>query len=113
MLRGTKPLAYFSDIAGSEPDCLVRYFRLFDRHVAEGRLIRREITENISVRPSLESRRIFYALPGHAWRIDAMLTLLREPGAWSRDRERRFGELLGYEGWQNEYWLEQHYPTDA
>jgi len=53
----------------------------------------------------LKYRRLFYALPGHEWRVDAMLTLLTEPGAWSDDRERRFGELLGYEEWQNDYWL--------
>ena len=34
-----------------------------------------------------------------------MLTLLNEPEALSDDRERRFGELLGYEGWQIDYWL--------
>jgi len=41
-----------------------------------------------------------------------MLTLLNEPGSWSDDRERRFGELLGYEGWQIDYWL-THRPSHA
>lgn len=35
MLRGTKPLAYFMDIVGHEPDICIRYWRMFDRHVAE------------------------------------------------------------------------------
>ncbi|UWU74474.1 hypothetical protein N2603_31060 [Bradyrhizobium huanghuaihaiense] len=55
--------------------------------------------------PQLEYRMLFYTLPGHEWRVDAMLALLKESGAWSDDRERRFGELLGYEGWQIDYWL--------
>jgi hypothetical protein len=104
MLRGIKPLAYFMDIAGREPDICIRYWRMFDRHVASGRLIRREIIEALPNAPQLERRSLFYALPGHEWRIDAMLMLLKEPGAWSDDREWRFGELLGYEEWQNDYW---------
>jgi hypothetical protein len=34
-----------------------------------------------------------------------MLALLNETAAWSDDRERRFGELLGYEAWQMDYWM--------
>lgn len=105
MLRGTKPLAYFMDVVGCEPDICVRYWRLFDRHVAAGRLIKHEVIEQCPSLPQLNSRKLFYALAGHEWRIDAMLALLREPGSWSDDRERRFGELLGYEDWQNDYWL--------
>lgn len=114
MLRGTKPLAYFMDVAGREPDACLRYWRMFDRHVATGRLIKREVIEELSDLPqpfgALKHRRLFYALPGHEWRIEAMLTLLREPGAWSDSRERRFGELLGYKGWQIDYWL-AHRPS--
>ncbi|XUJ35798.1 hypothetical protein ACQ5SK_10500 [Bradyrhizobium japonicum] len=55
--------------------------------------------------PQLEYRMLFYTLPGSEWRVDAMLALLGESGAWSDDRERRFGELLGYESWQIDYWL--------
>lgn len=103
MLRGIKPLAYFMDVVGREPDICIRYWRMFDRHVALGRLTRREVIETPVGLP--ECRKLFYALPGHEWRIDAMLALLTETGAWSDDQERRFGELLGYEDWQNDYWL--------
>jgi hypothetical protein len=114
MLRGTKPLAYFMDIVGHEPDICIRYWRMFDRHVAVGRLIKREVIEACPEQPQLEYRMLFYALPGHEWRVDAMLTLLNEPGAWSDGRERRFGELLGYEGWQIDYWLmHRHCLTGA
>jgi len=105
MLRGVKPLAYFMDIVGQEPDICIRYWRMFDRHVAEGRLMKRELIEPCPESPQLEYRMLFYTLPGNAWRVDAMLALLNEPGAWSDDHERRFGELLGYESWQIDYWL--------
>ena len=48
MLRRAKPLAYFADIAGHEPECVVRYHRLFDRHVAAGRLIKRSDIERVA-----------------------------------------------------------------
>ncbi len=37
-------------------------------------------------------------------------SLLRQSGGWSREKERRFGELLGYDDWQNDYWL-SHLPN--
>jgi hypothetical protein len=42
---------------------------------------------------------------GQECRIDAMLTLLSQLETWSEDYERRSCELLGYEGWQIDYWL--------
>ena len=102
MLRGTKPLAYFLNVVIRESDVNIRYCRMFDRHIAAGRLIGREVFEVIA---HLPHRRLLYALPGHEWRIDAMLTLPNELEAWSEDLERRSCELLGYEGWQIDYWL--------
>ncbi len=106
MLRGTKPLAYFLDTIDRESDIVIRYWRMFDRHVAAGRLIKREVFEVLS---NLEHRRLLYALPGHEWRIDAMNSLMDElrtcSKAWSDDQERRSCELLGYEGWQIDHWL--------
>ncbi|MCP3446944.1 hypothetical protein [Bradyrhizobium sp. CCGUVB14] len=112
MLRGTKPLAYFGDFVGREPEICIRYWRMFDRHVAVGRLIKHELIEACPDVPRLAHRRLLYVLPGHEWRIDAMLMLLDEPGAWSDARERRFGELLGYENWQIDYWI-AHRPSFA
>ena len=84
---------------------VLRYWRLFDRHVARGTLTRREVIE--AVQGGMTSRTLFYTLPGHEWRAEAMLVLVRETKLWTDDRERRFGELLGYEMWQNDFWLEQ------
>jgi hypothetical protein len=110
MLRGVKPLAFFLEIRGREPECLIRYWRMFDRHLTAGRLIKREFIEPAPQLPHLESRTVFYAIPGEEWRVDAMRELLRQSGEWSPERERRFGELLGYEHWQNDFWLAQEPP---
>jgi hypothetical protein len=102
MLRGTKPLAYFLNVVASEFEINIRYWRMFDRHVAAGRLIKREV---FHVWAGLEHRTLLYALPGHEWRIDAWFTLMNELAAWSEDHERRSSELLGYESWQIDHWL--------
>ena len=98
MLRGAKPLAYFLNYAPREFEFNIRYWRMFDRHVSAGRFIKREVFHS-------PHRRLLYALPGEEWRIDAMLAILDELEAWSEDLERRSCELLGYKGWQIDYWL--------
>ena len=108
MLRGIKPMAMFSDIAGHEPECMIRYHRMFGRHVADGRINRRVIHKPVPQRPDWLSRRVFYTLPTEDWRVDAMLELIEHYGNWTNEHERRFGSLLGYEDWQNDIWLERH-----
>ncbi len=105
MLKGTKPLAYFSEIDGRWVDCVARYLRMFDRHVEAGRFSRRVHVSPVPQLPHLSHQRIFYSLPGEEWRIDAMLALLDRPGPWSHQKEREFGTLLGYEDWQNDFWI--------
>lgn len=107
MLAGTKPLAMFVDGEGRFPEVLLRYFRLFDRHVASGCLIRRDHFSRWS--PAYVSHRVLFALPSEAWRIDAMIELKESPD-WTPDHERREGELLGYEDWMNDHWLGLAYP---
>jgi hypothetical protein len=107
MLKGLKPLAMFVDGEGRFPDCVLRYLRMFDRHVASGRLVRRDVFF-LNDDPALAVERwhrIFFALPGEAWRIDAMIELKARSGRWTLEMERREGELLGYEDWQNDIWL--------
>jgi hypothetical protein len=101
MLSGRKPLTYFLR-TNRESRVIVRYLRMFDRHAAAGRLIRREVSIAFSDPPHWQ---LLYALPGHEWRIDAMLTLLNAREVWSDDHERRSAELLGYEDWQIDCWL--------
>ena len=79
MLRGVKPLAVFSEVRGYFPPVLGRYFRLFDRHVRDQDLIRRDhIEQPLSApgsRSSFEIHVILFTLPHEAWRIDAMIEL--------------------------------------
>ena len=107
MLKGLKPLAYFAEIDGNWVDCVARYLRMFDRHVEGGRFVRRVHVSAVPQLPHLSYQQIFYVLPGEEWRIDAMLALLDRPAPWSHDKERQFGTLLGYEDWQNDFWLSQ------
>jgi len=114
MLRGTKPLAYFMDVVGRELDICIRYWRMFDTHVAVGRLIRREVIEAIPDLPKLNYRKLFYALPGHEWRVGAHAYAPDRTRGLVRRPRTALGELLGYEGWQIDYWLtHRSSPEDA
>jgi len=105
MLRGEKPLAVFVDAYETFPDSVLRYLRLFDRRVAQGRLIKREYVVPSLDRPGVRGwHTILYALPDQEWRIDAMIAL-RLSGGWSLAKEREEGHLLGYEDWQTEAWI--------
>jgi hypothetical protein len=110
MLKGIKPLAVFADAYQAFPECVVRYLRCFDRQVDQGHLRKSEFVEPLSL-PHLPHVRgihqIYYTLPGHEWRVDAMLELMAREGPWSAAREREQGHLLGYEDWQNDVWAKQ------
>ena len=101
MLRGEKPLAVFMDGYGYFLDAMVRYLRMFDRHVDAGRFVKAEYVEPDNSRgPHLLGwQTILYALPGEAWRTDAMIAL-RLSETWSDAHEREEGRLLGYTQWQ-------------
>ena len=106
MLAGKKPLASFVDGKDSFPAAKTRYLRLFDRHVAEGRLVRSDhLSEAIGSRRYI-CHRILFALPGEAWSMNAMIELMTADDGWSCERERKEGELLGYEDWMNDHWLQ-------
>jgi hypothetical protein len=75
----------------------------FDSLVAEGKLVKRVSLEPI-VDPSGKDgqvRRVVYALPDEAWKIDAILLVQNLYGSllpgWRPDLERMIGLLLGYE----------------
>lgn len=109
MLRGVKPLAVFTDYEGHFPEVVLRYLRMFDRHVAAGRFVRRdEIVDNKHGR----LRSVLFALPNEEWRIQAMIDLRAQPGKWTREMEREEGELLGYTAEQNEIWLSRFTKGD-
>jgi hypothetical protein len=95
MLEGRKPLAAFRDSAR----WLTQHLSSYDRFVKVGRFIRR-----IAERGNIQE--VYFALPGQEWRIDAYVQLLESgAGEWDDNHERRQGELLGYEDWQNDWWI--------
>ena len=94
MLAGLKPLSIFSFTEGHEVDCVLRYLRLFDRHVAGSRIAKREIITPLPQLQNAMHHRLFYTLPGQDWRVDAMLDLLDLPAPWSQEREPIYGALL-------------------
>src|SRR4051794_12908134 len=105
MLRGEKPLAVFSDVEGFFPAEVVRYLRMFDRHVEAGRFVKREHRSTFKV--SGEERvllTVLYALPSQTARIDEMLSL-RQSTRWTVECERKEGTLLGYTEKQNDMWI--------
>jgi hypothetical protein len=104
MLRGSKPLAFFAEPYGRFGEVLFRYFRMFDRHVARGALVKREYLELADT--SLFVHVVLYATPSEEWRIDAMIQLrLQWEGPWTDEHERTEGSLLGYTDRQNDIWI--------
>jgi hypothetical protein len=119
MLAGTKPLAVFCDEYPSLHGVKVIPEKEFEPHVAAGRIVKREeITPPAPDAPVVRghgtgTRRVLYALPHEAWRIEAYLLLWRvaEKSGWSGGFERMEGILLGYEDWQNDYHIERRYSS--
>jgi hypothetical protein len=97
MLAGKKPFAHFSKVDRPEEDGIVPE-ELFDAHVQNGRFVKQD--EIIAMTRFGPLRRIFYAVPGEEWRIEAYRTLWRladKHGGWNDGFEKMEGYLLGYE----------------
>lgn len=95
MLRGIKPLAYFSgpaDRVGLFPDTE------FAPHVQSGRIVMQEYAKTRMLHGKARAYRdLFYALPSEPGRIDALRTILsRSDTAWTVECDREIGRLLGY-----------------
>lgn len=110
MLDGRKPLAAFRDVYPS--DWFDDLLAPFEPFVASGKILRRIIDTPVPAlkqhHPGLEGMRdVLFALPDQAWRIDAYVEdILNRTRDWDDDLERRQGALLGYEDWQNDWWIE-------
>lgn len=110
MLDGRKPLAVFGDVYPS--DWFDELLEPFEPFVASGQILRRIIDTPAPAlsqhHPDLDGMRdVLFALPDQAWRIDAYVKdILNRTRDWDDDLERRQGVLLGYEDWQNDWWIE-------
>lgn len=119
MLKGIKPLAWFSDMIVDdvdtwEPD------EEFERQVESGAFVKHEIRElwepyafNGHIIKGKWQR--FYALKEEAWRIPAFILLkkLTDKHQWSDALERLKGSLLGYTDEQNDEWLAKRQAHSA
>ena len=111
MIASRKPMAVFVDGQDRFPEVVRRYIRLFDRHVTAGRFCRRDHLAPGAGGQSYTAHWIFFTLPDQEWRVAAYLELLHGNDRWTADHERRQGELLGYEDWMNDYWIERVYSA--
>lgn len=114
MLEGRKPLAVFGDAYPSE--WFDNYLAPFEQFVRAGRIVRHIVDTPM---PQLKKRNpewdrvrnVYFALPGEEWRIDAYISLFdshqKSETSWDDDKERLQGSLLGYEDWQNDWWIDQ------
>ena len=109
MLKGIKPLAVFADGEGAFPESVVRYLRLFERHIAVGSIVRVDHFSEPTKDRSYTLHTILFALPDEVWRVEAMLELRASEQWGSRESERREGELLGYEDWMNDHFARMLY----
>jgi hypothetical protein len=114
LLEGKKQLA---DMSHAYPPH--RHFNedKFDRYVTEGILHKEVVHEPFDDRlepyrikdgRAFEGmRRVYYARKGEDWRIPAYRLLwdASSKSGWSEDFERMLGMLLGYEQWQNDWWI--------
>ncbi|WP_321797368.1 hypothetical protein [Burkholderia sp. BCC1988] len=106
MLDGMKPFAAFSEEYPSLTDDSVIPERLFDRYVADGRFLKREYIDT-EILNGYRTRRVLYARPNEAWRIDAYILIWHtvQVTGWNESLERMEGFLLGYEAWQTDAYI--------
>lgn len=112
MLEGRKPLAWM----GSEfyPPHQHHDEDRFDRHVALGALHKEVQLEPFDEPLRYKDGRVFeglrtvyYTLRGEEWRIPAwkLVWEASRKSGWNDHFERLEGMLLGYEEWENDWWL--------
>lgn len=100
MLSGSKPLSMFVEPIPADFDVFPE--RDFDEAVLQGKLVKHVSLEVLPapVGATGQIRRVLYALPDEAWRINACILVHQVyaslgPG-WRPDLERIIGLLLGY-----------------
>jgi hypothetical protein len=105
MLKGEKPLAYFThEVELISKKSLLNGQR-FQKYVDNGRIIKKV---NDLGRPHGTRLKVYYySLPGEEWRIQAHMMLMEmlHKGLWDKGLERMEGQLLGYTGEQNDIHL--------
>jgi len=106
LLDGRKKLARMSH---DYPPMTFEGEHRFDHWVAEGMLHREVVVEPFEapVKGFLGTRTVYYTPKGEEWRIPANKLIWKVgAGAWNEHFERLEGMILGYEDWQNDWWID-------
>jgi hypothetical protein len=119
MLEGRKPFARMGD---AYPPYSHFGEEHFDPYVAQG-LIHKEVDLEPFAKPMTGNdgrvydglRTVFYVLPGEAWRISAWKLIWSASckTGWNEHFERLEGMLLGYEEWQNDWWIARYHTRSS
>lgn len=107
LLQGRKKLAFMH--YDSHNDDSQRLKARFDHYVAEGMLHAEQEIFDVGGTPNRRIETIYYTPKGEEWRIRALKLIQSNSGAaggWTEIHERLEGTLMGYEEWQNDWWLE-------
>ncbi|WP_236872918.1 hypothetical protein [Burkholderia sp. LA-2-3-30-S1-D2] len=110
MVQGRKPFGFIEFNSEWWPSVLLK--ARFDEYVAQGVLHSHEIIVDAPARPGRPARRIgqiLYTLKGEEWRIPALEFFrqnVNRRGDGCENMERLEGALLGYEPWQNDWWID-------
>ena len=120
MLEKKKPLAMFIDEASALPNEDIVPESKFRPYVEDGSIIREEFEEPGEYVPALGReaiiKRVFFALKGEEWRIQAMQLLHQQftkTGQWNETCERIEGRLLGYSEKEDDDWCRGKFSRSA
>lgn len=107
MVQGRKPFG-FIDFDSDSPRS-VKLKEKFDAYVAQGVLHSQEFIFDAAARPSRRIGQILYTRKGEEWRLSALEFIrqnINRHGDGCENMERLEGALLGYEKWQNDWWID-------
>lgn len=107
MVQGRKPFA-FVDFNSDWPPSVELKTR-FDAYVAQGLFHSQEEIFDAAGRPGRRIGQVFYTLKGEEWRIPAFEFIRQNinlQGDGCENLVRMEGALLGYERWQNDWWID-------
>jgi hypothetical protein len=114
MLEGRKPFSRFGqEYPPHRHDC-EEYFDVFVSKGVIQKHVELEPFDNPTRGKNGEVfegvRFVYYTLKGEEWRIPAwkLIRNAAEKSRWNADFERLEGMLLGYEEWQNDWWIAQY-----
>ncbi|MFS8975738.1 hypothetical protein PO002_14720 [Cupriavidus necator] len=116
LLDGRKKLAFFTFDSNDDSSFDSRLKARFDHYVEAGLL---HAEEDLHLPPNSHGRpvgKIYYTAKGEEWRIPAIKLIEHTSGVaggWNEVFERLEGTLMGYEDWQNNWWLEQNALGDS